>query len=625
MASEPILQEHQAPVEGDPESPRDNRTKEEIQTVRLVHKLLRDAKMQRSVFDQSWISFWKMFRGKQWEEKRPSYRHSEVVNLLWSHVHSVVALLTDPRPNIEVIPEDPTDFEFSEILTQILRAKWSNENYQFVLTEAILDSAIMGTAIGEVPWESERNDGLGDYGFETIDPLYCFPDPECQGKINDRKRSRYFIKAVPTDIDIVRGEYPQKAESIKPDLADLSLVKSAKDDLDTIKLSSPTDRNMALQEKEDYLDKQGPKKVLKITCYLRDEQKIEDVKTGEDGQQVKFLKKKYPNGRKIVIADGHVLEDGPNDDDSGDFPYARLVDNALPRQMWGEGEIEQLKGIQILTNKILSYAMDVLINMGNPAWIIDTESGVDADLLVNSPGLVVEKNKGSEVRREEGVHLQPFVLQLFDRIQQGLFDRVGGLSEASQGQSPGGVTAGFAIDLLQEAAQTKVRAKARNLDAFLQEVGLLMVNRIMQKYTVPRVIRITNNDNSAKYFKFGVDVTQDPETGDFKRIASVTPFRPDQNGGAIEDKTRSFEVKSKFDLRFNTGTSLPFAKAKKANIARQLFVDQVIDGEDYLNAVDWPNKEQAIEKWKQRQAAQAQAMAAQAQQGPSPSPAAPIV
>lgn len=628
MASEPLLAEHQSPLDGDSQSAseaKDRRTPEEIKTVKLVHKLLRDAKRARSSVDCDWLTFWKYFRGNQWEEKRPSYRHSEVINLIWSHIHSVVALLTDPRPNIETIPEEPSDFEFSEILTHIMRSNWSKKNFQFILAEAIFDGCITGTGIGHVPWLKELHDGLGDYGFETIDPLYCYPDPECEGVINDRRKCRYFVTAIPTDVDAVRGEYPEKAALIRADLSDLSLEKQDKEDINTIKLSSPIDKNLAVKDEYDDLDYQGPKKCLKIVAYLRDEEKIEDVKTDENGVEHRFLKKKWPNGRKIVIADGQVLEDGPNDDETGDFPYSRLVNNIIPRRFWGEGEVEQLKSPQVLINKVVSYVMDVLVLMGNPIWIVDTESGIDTDTLINSPGAVVEKNKGSEARREEGVQLQPFILQILDRLEQGLFDRVGGLSEASQGQAPGGANSGFAIDLLQEASQTKIRSKARNLDAFLQEIGGLMVNRILQKYTAPRIIRVTNNDNTSRYFRFSVNVSQD-ENGNIVRTASITPFKQAESGGVTEEKGENFEIKSKFDVRINTGTSLPFAKAKKANIARQLYVDQVIDGEDYLNAIDWPNKEQAIEKWKQRQQQAADLAKQQGQAGGvNPAPAPPLV
>lgn len=205
----------------------------------------------------------------------------------------------------------------------------------------------------------------------------------------------------------------------------------------------------------------------------------------------------------MVIAGGILLEKEENPWEDGKFPWARFVNYVDPRQFWGISEIEQLRETQKLKNKVISFALDVLTLMGNPIWIVDDASGVDTDNLTNQPGLVVEKAAGSEVRREEGVQLQPWVLQLLEVISR-QYDDIAGQSDLTKGVgSPD--NSGYAIDLLQQAQQTRLRQKSRNLDAYMQNLGQLYASRIFQFYSIPRVIRMTENQEASKYFKFHID------------------------------------------------------------------------------------------------------------------------
>jgi hypothetical protein len=163
----------------------------------------------------------------------------------------------------------------------------------------------------------------------------------------------------------------------------------------------------------------------------------------------------------------------------------------------------------MIVNKLISYVLDVLTIMGNPIWVVDTTSGIDTDNLTNQPGLVVEKNPGSEVTREEGVQLQPYVMQTLQFMVENVLNKLGSTTDVSRGAAPAGDTSGYAIAQLQEAAQTKIRGKGRNVEIFLKEAGSLMVDRILQFYQLPRVERITNNTNAVEYFKFHITEPMD--------------------------------------------------------------------------------------------------------------------
>jgi hypothetical protein len=198
--------------------------------------------------------------------------------------------------------------------------------------------------------------------------------------------------------------------------------------------------------------------------------------------------------------------------------------------------------------------------------------------------------------------------------------KISGQNEISQGALTKANLSGEAISQLTEASQTRLRAKARNLDAFLSQIGFLMCSRILQYYSLPRIVRLTNQTDAApKYFKFMVekdenetlpDGTPNPNQGN--KVATYSEYMPNEMGGGTFGTPKKVPLKSELDIRISTGTALPFMKAKRDSQAERLFDKGVLDAEDFLDTIEYPKREQIIAKWKQRQQ---QAAAANAQQG----------
>lgn len=575
---------------------------EERKTKQLVEKLFEKAKKHRSKYDEKWLDRYKMFRGRQWSEQRPSYRHSEVINMIFQTIQSQVPIMMDSRPRFEYLPQEPSDREIAEIINDVAESDWMRGNWQFQLTETVYDSHIYGTGLSELFFDEEAQDGVGGIGFKSADPFYCFPDPNA---LNVNSKSNYFIYAEPVDVEVERKKYPEKGKYFKPDLGDL--LQGDKTDISLVKFKSPVDTATVLEGTSAY-DLGSKDHALKIICYLKDDAYDEEKKetlSADGSAQVEYIQKlKYPNGRKIVIVGGVVCEDGPNPYDDGLYPFGRLVNYIDPRSFWGISEIEQLEGPQKTFNKLVSFALDVLTLMGNPVWKVSDPS-VDTDLITNRPGLVIECEDTNKVVREEGVSLQPFVLQLIDRMRD-WFDGISGQSDVTQGIQPTGVTAAAAISSLQEAAQTRLRQKARNMDAYLQDIGQMYLSRVFQFYTAPKVVRLTNNQNAEKYFKFHVESLE----GDQKRM-HVRPYLENpETGQMLPGEAKVYDIRGKFDVKVTTGSSLPFAKAEKAGQAYKLFELGIIDEEEVLKSVDYPNYQAVLERVraKQEQMAAAQSM-----------------
>jgi hypothetical protein len=620
-----MLMEHEGVPRDDAQKTDYSPTDAEKRTIKMVEKLLSRARRHRKTYDKNWPDQYKSFRGKQWKEQRPSYRHSEVINLIFTAIQSDVATQMDARPKIEYVPREPADFELAQILTEVADSDWERNNWLMELTAGVYDTRLYGSGFYEVGFDPDADLGAGAITFESDDLFYHFPDPNAR---DVNKKSRYHIVAKPMDVELLKKWYPKHAEFIKPDLVDLMAREKMDLGADRFKAHN-TDLGPMLGTDDGAPGSATREQALYITCYLLDDEYEEEQKEqrepGSDETKVTYTQSlKYPQGRKICMASGVLLDDGPIPYEDRKFPFARATCYILPREFWGMGDVEHQESPQRIFNKLVSFSLDVLTLMGNPVWVVDDTAGVDTDNLVNRPGLVIEKAADSEVRREEGVQLQPFVLQLIDRMKT-WFDDVSGNNDVSRGADQGSVTAASAIASLQEAAKTRVRQKSRNLDAALQDIGQMYAARVFQFYDSPRIFRITNNQGANKYFKFHIAKETMPD-GSVQRSAVVQDYNhPDEAtqspGGYAMPRKIPVTDATRFDVKVSTGSSLPAAKADRTNMAFKTFEAGAIDEPALLEAIEYPNWQAVWARVDQRRMEKAQQEAAMA---PPPKGAPPM-
>ncbi len=603
MEAPTILEEHE-PFQKDENKAIYDPTEDEKKLVKKCEGLFQKAKRAKSKYDWNWIENYKLFRGKQWKEQRPSYRASEVVNLIWQNVQTQVPVIVDARPKFEYLPQEPSDREFADLMNDICASDWQTYNWLYKLTEVLYDSHLYGTGLSCLKYDPKK----ARIVYESVDPFYMFPDPSAY---DFETRCAYTVVAEPMDVEKIKRIAGDKAQYIKADVVNFASEKRV--DLANVKYNNPSSDQLYVEVVGGY-DTTTVPEVLVKTVYMEDEEVLnEEVKDETDSTKPPIIQKrlKYPNGRKVVIANDVVLDDGQNDYEGEiRYPYQRLINYILPRCFWGISELEALESPQRTFNKLVSYVLDVLYLMGNPIWVVDFTAGVDTENLTNQPGLVVEKEPGSEVRREAGVQLQPYVLSLIDRFKE-WFDQISGSQDVTRGVTSGGVTAASAIQDLQNAAQTRIRLKMKNLDAYLQDLGRQYANRVMQFYTAPQVFRLTGKDGTEKYFKMHIKKLPDG-------TSQAHVVRYTENG--LEDpQTNVYTLRGELDVRVTTGSSLPFSKMETERRVKWLFEDGIIDAEEVLKALEYPNWEAIQQRMqaKAEAAAQAKAQAQQAQQAPA--------
>lgn len=572
-------------------------TEDEEKVLKYVRGLFSKARIYREPYVERWKDYYHDFRGKQWRTKRPSYRHSEVINLIFTAIQNQVPLMTDARPTVEFIPTEPSDRELAPIFNDLFLSDWERNDWNVPLLEAIYDAHIYGTGLAGIDFDPEADFGMGAITWNSLEPIYGYPSPGASD-INTQRKCRYFAYTEPLSLDEIKIRWPKNGRFVQADLTDM--WQASKTDLRDMKYTSPA-ADGAVMEGHPAEQDMTKNQALVITLFCRPldtvEEQIPDEDSDDENATLYQTKLKYPKGRKIIIAGNVILEDEDLPTDDKSIPMQKLTNYVDPRSFFGISDIEQLEGPQQAFNKVISFALDVLTLTGNPVWIVDTEAEVITQNITNAPGQIIEKSKGGEVRREAGVQLQPFVFQLIDRIKS-WFDDISGSQEVTRGTNPSGVTAARAIEALQETGRTRIRQKTRNMDTFLREFGRQYVQFALKNYTVPRVRRVTNRQGVEKYFKFS---TQRVNTGkETKTIVQFQELEKDENNNFQATRTMDQVMIGEFDVRVNTVSALPFAKAEAEQRLFALFDRGIIDAQELLKGVEFPNTEAVLERLAQR-------------------------
>ena len=591
-------------------------TQDEQADIDLVVKLMAKGKKAKSKWCTDWDKWINYYNGDAWSgRKRPSYRASPNANIIRPVIQTILPIMTDTSPGIDAIPAEPSDYEFAQILSKAISSWWEKQNMQLTIVDWIMDSLQLRAGFCKVVWDPDANSGAGEITCPVIDPRNILV-PE--GATDFDKKCPWAIEMYPSTVDELKRKYPEKAEFIKASGKRSDLDKIGQQNTSTIYLVSPTNKDEGMRQPNVFGTVEDSDIVWCAECWIEDYATEEIDKENEDGTVERVTKRKYPLGKIIqCIPDLKVhLATAENPYKDGEKPYVKLVDTRIPREFWGEGEIQPLVEAQDMINKCVASMIDYQSMMSNPVWIVDIESGVDPDQITNQIGAVIPKNRGTTVERVGAPSLPPEIMQMYSSFRE-LADTQSGVHDVTQGRKPAGITAAEAINSMQEAAQTRIRLKERNMQTALSTLGRKVVSRMMQYYRTPRVTKITGKQGWPEMFEWFVEDSGD---GGYVMNHKKYDFNEAQNGYTSSGEFKTVgPSKGVFDIDVISGTSLPFQKAQRGNLAMKLFENKAIDQQGLLDTLDWPNKEQLIQRMQKnaQMAAQAQAQA-QAQGAPQP-------
>ena len=508
-------------------------------------------------------------------------------NYLFANVESMKANMTRNLPPLTASPRGFRDDLAADLMTRALQDTLERGNLQSATREVVHNGLLATMAYYKVFYSHEKD----NVQIDAIAPENMLVDPAA----NTLEDARWIIhKKDSVSVDEIYAEYgvvpenPSEGHTTNPDVDDNE------------GLYTSTENKKAAREQGSSYDV--------YEAWFRD--------WSEDRENDWYI---------VTIAGNTTLRS----------EYSIYDHNMSPFVVWFAGEdygadniyyrgIGAIEEVEPLQDRVDS--MDLKIHkhislLANRQRFVSSQSGLSNSKLDNTEGrtYTVNGDPSRAVYYDSPPQMGMEVYNFRDATEM-LIQTVSGMFDVTQGRRPTGITAGRAIESLKDSAETRLAALVDTLAESIAKVGNLTLQIMLQMYDSERLIKSTDGDEDKDFIiipdypeelqpqptpmlgEMG-EMLVDEETGGYQfdpnEELEVTPELEqarkewkEQNGIALVLS----EVTYDWDIRANTDTALPSAKAERGQMASDLFRLGAIDREALLEALDFPQRHKILQR-----------------------------
>lgn len=566
-------------------------TKKDEQVGKYMSILLEDARQRRmkAGHDARWTENAKLLKGEQEigrGKMSGGWKSDYVTNILFAQKQTIVPILANRMARIQANPitNRSGDKEAKELTSLIARILMRNEyiNRQIERVDNMMDT---GKAYMKPVWDKNMFGNRGDIRIEVPDTRSIYLEP---GKMRVRDMN-YIFEVRQIDKLTLYRMYPDQHKKV-----DAIFRKGSKGTTYDVEYGENTGEvgyhaaapgAEALTTTEAYVfdvaaQKDKDKESIDFSeAWFYDERTVEDTikinTIGDDGarstKKKKVNRKVYPTGRMITHSGETVFDDRPNPFQK--FPYIETFNYYKVGEYYGLDEFSQLKSLQEQLNIRTNQIADGLNFTNFPLIFVDHTAGIDIDEIQNKPGGLIPC---ADVNGIKVMNIAAPTEGAFTSVMHILqmFETVSGVQEVTHGKVPGDVRSGFAIEQLQESAQSRLRLKTRNIETADRELARYLTYMI-----------------GAFYIK-GVHYSSEVD------LRGITP--------------------DMFEYEVKAGVNLPASRMNEQMMYQWMMTQQVVDELFIAENFDVPNVEELKGRMQPIWDAKREAMLAAAQPEPQP-------
>jgi hypothetical protein len=520
-------------------------------------KKWRVSKASRERFIPEWYMNLAFYHGHQWlwwnrgrlaMPNLAEWRETPVDNRILPICSARVARKVKNRPIFVVTPNtgDESDIDAAKIGERVLTSDWLGQNLQAKLFQAQLLAEITGAGFWKIYWDATRGESAeylfdaegnpvigqdghpmrgdaiaelppgitkkriseGDVCVDVLSPFELFPDPaatsldECEWMIEEKVRSAEYVKR-------------RFGETMEPD---------------TEVPIGPLDSRMA------------PSLV-----YHGD--------TGGAANTYKGLKvyegwmrpcTEYPEGKHVVWCNEKLLEDENKPFDP--MPYVMFSGIRSPNRFWPTSLVTQMRGPQTALNKIQGQIMENAKRLGNLSIMKSRQANVSYTGLPGEEVLYDSTVTDAVPSFLTPPEMPAYVREQVERIENSLTE-ISGLHEVSKATVPTGVTAASAINLLQEADDTRIGPEIQDMENGLAQAGSKVLKLRARFNTDERTIQIAGEDGNWDIFSFRAELLKDNTNVEVQAGSAMPRSKAAKQAAMLEVLSLAFQYGLEFDPR----------------------------------------------------------------------------
>lgn len=450
-----------------------------------IKKKIEASSSFRAPLKDKWDRFYKLYRSKLDRQNYP-WQANIFVPYAFSTVETIVPRLISTKPQIDVMPREDGDSVYAELQSKIIDYQWDQMDMDRMLPDMIRQFLIYGTSIMKMGWEKVE--------AEVEEKIEV--DPEFPELGKKEVKVKKVIKDMPT-CELV-------------DLYDFFWDPNGYDIDSCSWVAHRTWRSY------DYLMSKQRQGIYKNCALLKDAagkmymgendlaernetQDISDPKTfatgGKNEKNIEVIEY-WENDRVVTLANRSVVirEEDENPYEYGKKPFIRVVDQSVPKEFCGIGEIEPIETLQYELNDMRNQRMDNASMILNRMWIVANSANVDEDELVSDVGGVIHTDDINGITAVTMPEL-PNSSYREETLIKADIQQTTGITDYTKGVASDALANETAtgISLMQEAGNARLRLKMMNLEKAVQEIGEWMISLNAQMITDEKVIRITGD------------------------------------------------------------------------------------------------------------------------------------
>ncbi|WP_406622092.1 hypothetical protein V6946_18700 [Bacillus sp. PPSBB_2] len=429
------------------------------------------------------------YRGNQWLVWNPTSKkmitaplengeQRITVNQIRPRMMVKLAKQIKNRVKFDVVPDsnDETRIEIAKAASKFLKYWWEQTGMDRKTRDIFLNNGVKGWCAAKVYFDAEAGQditpGEGEIGFEEdmqklytgeircriCDPLTVYIDPAAEMD----EEIRWIVERKPRDIDYIKERYGKDVSA---------------------------DENVGFAAAFDVTPQNGFNSTSKKRPNMA---MVDEMWVKPCG--------KHPNGLKVTIAGGQLLD---IDENAGDIPFFIFGDIPIPGSVKAEAFIKDMLPIQREINIMRSMFATHARKMGNSMWLVPMGSSVDEDEITNEEGGIVHYTP-IEGARPERVGA-PDIPSFYDRIlnnHDADIDDLSGAREISQGRLPSGLDTYSGLSLMVEQENEKLAVSSQNYEHGMKRLLQRVLMLMKKHYTEERMARILGPDNDIELISF---------------------------------------------------------------------------------------------------------------------------